>query len=345
MSGNTFLPWRNGYYKLSSNSRIVFVINGENVKVEKVIGMFDDSMQPFGTWKFGDFGKASDEIVDHSGKTNYNIDIELWGAMWKTKGVVGDDGTKITIWNNQLDYFEWLSNEEYNALKEAGEPADSPSHPYKMQPHVKGRFLWISGPPGSGKSTTGLHLSRKAGYVYYEGDSFPGHVNPYILPNVNDISMSIQEQKPLKDVPKDRVDAIDKGIPDFMKLIKGQEYNKENVKGFYYALCRNVIKERNRIGGDWVITHAVPTRYLRDYIKDQLGPELSFLVLNMSKKDQMKRLISRHGSEGKRHAELLNSSHDVFEPAMPDERNVFDCRISSDMSPDAVVEQIINIIE
>ena len=35
-----------------------------------------------------------------------------------------------------------------------------------------GKLIWITGPPGTGKSTTAQCLARDHGYVYYEADCF-----------------------------------------------------------------------------------------------------------------------------------------------------------------------------
>ena len=67
----------------------------------------------------------------------------------------------------------------------------------KLEPERQGKLVWISGPPGLGKSTTAQLLSRKHGYVYYEGDCFFMVRNPYIPPNAQEASLATLEQNKL----------------------------------------------------------------------------------------------------------------------------------------------------
>ena len=88
-------------------------------------------------------------------------------------------------------------SKKYFPDSDLGDPISAPPGPYKVQPQVKGRFLWINGAPGLGKSTTAQLLAREkgiikivliifhhlfVGFVYYEMDCFFALRNPYIPP-------------------------------------------------------------------------------------------------------------------------------------------------------------------
>ena len=187
-------------------------------------------------------------------------------------------------------------------------------------------------------------LSKLAGYVYYEGDTFPQHLNPYLPIDVDEPSLSWPKQKPLKGVSKDRIDAVAKGYKECVKMTKHEDFNKENVDGFFTAMCENIKSEKMRIGGDWVVAFPTPTRSIRDHIKKQLGPDLVFILLNMTKEEQMRRISSRHGDEVNSTVEWLTGMYDIFEPAHEDEENVFDVVVTGDMSREDVARSILDIL-
>jgi len=340
MANSQLTPWKDGYYKFSARNTSVFIVTGESVEMESVQGKVYQQLSK-STWKYGDFGKAHPELTKHTGKSNYNVDMNMADGLWLVKGILSDDGLKIFTWTKDLAIFEWITEDEYIAKKNFGDPWDAPPNHYKIQPENDGKLLFISGAPGLGKSTCGLMLSKMAGYVYYEGDAFSMHVNPYIPPDAEEPSMATLKQKPLLGLPQERLDAVANGIKDLVALLRGQDYDRSNLEGYYTELCKNIMAEKKRLGGDWVVTQAVPSRDFRDFIKKQIGTKAVFMVLNMSKEDQIERLEKRHGKE-QSSSIWLAKTHEIFEPAAKDEEQAINIRITNNMSREDIARMIID---
>merc|ERR1712106_898928 len=107
---------------------------------------------------------------------------------------------------------------------------------------------------------------------------------------------------------------------------------------FYSSMCENIIQERKRIGGDWVVAQAVPSRKMRDLIKSKLGAKLQFMVLNLDRDYQLERLEPRTEKFGKEIAKAWVNMK--YEPAEDEEENTFALKITREVSLDDVVEQI-----
>ena len=107
-------------------------------------------------------------------------------------------------------------------------------------------------------------------------------------------------------------------------------------------LCAyDIIKQRKRIGGNWSVDFAVFSREQRDSLRKILGSNLIFIVLNMSKEYQEKRLINREGNSV---IDFLTKIHHLYEPAENDEENTYNVTITEDMSPEDVVKKILENI-
>ena len=87
-------------------------------------------------------------------------------------------------------------------------------------------------------------------------------------------------------------------------------------------------------------------RKSRELCRSVLGPDnVTFVVMNLSKSCQMRRLQARHG-ESKRgaHADILAKMHDLYEPAGDDEEGVHNLTVTEEMTPDDVLKKAIELI-
>ena len=63
----------------------------------------------------------------------------------------------------------------------------------------------------------------------------------------------------------------------------------------------------------------------------------------MSKDEQRKRILARHG-QGGGFLETLVKIYDRFEPASEDEKDVITVNVTNDMTRDRLVEQILELV-
>ena len=155
-------PWRNGHYK-GSGGFIDRLVLTKDVAVP-----LPSSGEYKLTFKYGQFGKASQRIAEKSGKLNFTVKVtcKILDKDIVDHGVLMDNGTTFFIENMMgLWTLEWITEEEAKELENDGDPIDAPSNQYKVEPERQGRLIWITGPPGLGKSTSAQLLSREHGYV------------------------------------------------------------------------------------------------------------------------------------------------------------------------------------
>ena len=94
------------------------------------------------------------------------MEMSYYGGKLVILGVISEDGEHIYTSNSKnSDHFKWISDDDFTKFLESRDPMEAPSCPYKIQPENQGKLVWLSGPPGVGKSTTGQLLAKKANYV------------------------------------------------------------------------------------------------------------------------------------------------------------------------------------
>jgi len=345
-------PWKSGTWY---NEKVTFqlsLVDGKNMKNVSLMWLdFPDCKAvKTGTWKKGDFGPARNEIAEKTGIQNYNIQMD--SIFGKIPGVLHENGTQIDYWgfSNGYEVIKWMTPEELEKIKENREPAEAPSISYySPQPDNPGKLIWLSGPPGAGKSTSGMLLGRKHGYVYYEADCFGMFVNPYVDPNVEEPTLAIMQQKALKGVTKETMDAMGVATETFDKIHETMEVTEEmidSMEPMFRCMAKDIVAQRKRLGGNMAIAQAVINKKQRDNLRSWIGPDLVFIVLSLSKECQKKRVMARHGeSIPEEFMTILTKFAELYEPAEAGEENAFNVIIDENDTRETVLEKILELIK
>ena len=215
---------------------------------------------------------------------------------------------------------------------------------YKVEPERQGKLLWISGPPGLGKSTTAQLLSRMHGYVYYEADCFFMLRNPYIPPNAPEPSLACSKQNKLVGGgAEEREEMAVKVVGQFRRMFGGEEVDYQVIEEGVRMICRDIKKERTRIGGDWAVCCVLHTRKMREIVREELGEDLLVICLDMDMEEQMVRIKSRHSGDEKV-VKRMKTVYNLCQPPDPDEIKTCEVKIDGGKSPLDVLQMVVEKI-
>ena len=198
-------PLVDGWYFSNVSTQMLMKISGNDVMYYPNITLDYPDLESTGngTLTFGDFGPAHEEVKIASGgvETN-NFLLEAFGGIMKFNGVHSQDGKKLYMYGmwNEVETLSWQSEDDLNKLRENRDDCQAPSLPsyIKVQPENPGKLVWLTGPPGAGKSTTAQLMGKDQGFVYFEADCSMAFVNPFLDPNVPNPTVAAFKQKPVK---------------------------------------------------------------------------------------------------------------------------------------------------
>ena len=147
-------------------------------------------------------------------------------------------------------------------------------------------------------------------------------------------------------ITKDYTDAMKAAEIEFKKIMAGQvdDLNWENCKPFNGYLAKNVGDQKKRIGGNFAVAHAIPNQDLRDHIRKVI-PEVIFIVMSLTKENQMKRIRERHGDQAEAYEGFVTLAFNLYDKPGQGEENTYNVDITEDMTSKDVFEQVLEIID
>ena len=132
----------------------------------------------------------------------------------------------------------------------------------------------------------------------------------------------------------------------FAEMAEGNLSNQHIAFPFLKILGQDIAMEKAKIGGDWVIAMALPTRQMRDVIKRECSA--TFVILGMDESTQRKRIEARHShgdeSTEQTNIEYLTGIHKLYESCQPDENNAIDLMVEADMSVEDVAQKVLELV-
>ena len=339
--------WVDGLYSHSKEGRVIWTVDIKGGEGHMTAPGQEEEQEGRMALRLrsGVFPNADRRGLEGTAQDYYDVEIYDVLRERESHGVVSEGGKKITLMNGDL--LELLDDEGIEKLK-SRDPADNPPNNYTPQPDKMGPIFWISGMAGMGKTTTARILQEQEGFVNYEGDCFLMSLNPYV--GAAPEGFSYFGTRSLSGVPQNRKDicnlAMEKG---YKEVLKGNPVDPKVWEDFYTLLCDDILKERQKLGGSWVVGQGIYTRAAREVVRRRLGDDLTMIVLEDGENIQVERLAARAlgsgavSQEARRAAEermaKISGGH---QPVEQDEIQTFAIKVTKRMTPEDVVRLVLN---
>ena len=127
------IPWKEGFWKMEGfNAMLLKTCGANQLSWKNLVALDFPHLE--NAWhnnlicKFGNKGKAREEIKSATGTEEYNIHIK--SSFFDACGVLNEEGTKITIvgLTNKVEEWEWLDEERVNKLLENRDSYQAPRY-------------------------------------------------------------------------------------------------------------------------------------------------------------------------------------------------------------------------
>ena len=137
-----------------------------------------------------------------------------------------------------------------------------------------------------------------------------------------------------------------------MEVLKGNPVDPKIWEDLYSLLCDDLLKERAKLGGRWVVGQAVYSKAAREVIRKKLGEDLTMIVLESGEEDLQKERLSKRAlgagevsqevkEESEKNCAQYTGGHEAVED---DEPNTFAIKVTKAMSPKDVAKLALELL-
>ena len=113
-------------------------------------------------------------------------------------------------------------------------------------------------------------------------------------------------------------------------------------------MCEDILKQRKRLGGNWMVDRCILTKEFRELIRKKLGSGLIIVELQLNEELCKKRVLKRHGEDNEWDKTVANMLLEVYpqcEFAEQDEENTFTIEVTEEITPEVVANEILILLE
>ena len=121
-------------------------------------------------------------------------------------------------------------------------------------------------------------MAKKNDFIFYEADAMLILVNPFVDINVDNVGKAFIHQKPLKvsdgsstswiynenllqGISRNDAETVLSAMKAFENMARGQVEGIEEVfEPLLRIMCREIVKQKKRLGGDFAVAQAVMSR-------------------------------------------------------------------------------------
>ena len=313
-------------------------MNGDYI-VSEAVGLVhvDDDGVTYKKLKFLDSEDDASKPISLIGGENNTVYVTLEGQTFTAQ--ISKDKKTITA-ALPFPTLKWITPEEAEIIgNRKKESVLAPSVPYPLRPGKLGKIAYLTGPPGSGKSTIAGHIAKQDSWVFYEGDGFLWGFNPYVFPNESQVDA--RSEKPALIGPGMSLREVAKWqwLINLEQLDKNKTEDRSHTEQYFNLMAQDIKRERERVGGDWIIAFAMPKRLDRDIFRKIIGEDLIFVVLDISLDLVKERLAGRGEGEDE-----LAKVHHYYEPAAEDEPNTIGFKVVENRSKQENADAVLDLI-